>query len=116
MVVGRFWNLPGGFGRLGDRRLGTSGSRKEENPKCTKNLHRITVFSLLGPSSECSWRPLATFWSDLSGYERFLERSCAVLGVSGTFPATPLIALGVLRRLGKTPCEAQGAASRPAWR
>eukprot|EP00959_Pyramimonas_sp_CCMP1952_P176605 3691321-Pyramimonas_sp.AAC.1 len=41
MVVGRFWSLPGGFGRPEDRRLGASGSRKEENPKINQNPQPI---------------------------------------------------------------------------
>eukprot|EP00959_Pyramimonas_sp_CCMP1952_P103453 2163541-Pyramimonas_sp.AAC.1 len=44
---GAIWSLPGGFGRPEDRRLGTSGSRKEENPK---NQQKINDFCLLGPS------------------------------------------------------------------
>eukprot|EP00959_Pyramimonas_sp_CCMP1952_P211431 4424943-Pyramimonas_sp.AAC.1 len=66
MAVGRFWSLPGDFGRTEDRCLGASGSRKEENPQFAKNLHKINGFSFLGPSWGCSWRPLGTFWSDLS--------------------------------------------------
>ena len=59
---------------------------------------------------------LEASWAILRSRRSLLERSCDVLGVSGTSPMTPLIALGVLGRLGKTPCEARGAASRPVWR
>eukprot|EP00959_Pyramimonas_sp_CCMP1952_P267782 5598641-Pyramimonas_sp.AAC.1 len=58
MAVGRFWSLPGGFGRPEDRRLERREAEKRRTPKPTENQQKINYVCLLGPSWECSWRPL----------------------------------------------------------
>eukprot|EP00959_Pyramimonas_sp_CCMP1952_P090819 1901423-Pyramimonas_sp.AAC.1 len=61
MVVGRCWSLPGAFGRLEDRRLGASGSRKEDNPhiqqKTTENQRCVPLGAFLGGLLEASLGP-----------------------------------------------------------
>ena len=68
--------LGGLLGHLGGflGHLGPSGSRKGRNAKSFQKSKGTQCIFLLGPSWECSWRPLGASWRPLGPSGGHLER------------------------------------------